>query len=157
MGQASEKQFSNLDKGIENTLTMSNHKLKKGNIEVVKEFDENMESVCILVGQMNQVWTNIIDNAIDAMKESEKSELHIRTKQNGKYANIYIKDSGSGIPEEMIDKIFDPFFTTKAIGEGTGIGLELVKEIITKRHNGIIEVDSEPGNTVFHICLPVAG
>jgi signal transduction histidine kinase len=157
MDQAPEKQHTNIHVGIENTLTMLNHKLKKGNIEIIKEFQEDIPPAFILVGEMNQVWTNLIDNAIDAMEESEKRRLTIRTEFHTKYLNIYIEDTGSGIPEDIQGKIFDPFFTTKPVGKGTGMGLEMVHQIITQQHRGIIEVDSKPGQTSFHICIPIAG
>lgn len=157
MDQAPEKQRTDIHKGIENTLTMLNHKLKKGNVKVVKDFDPELPAINILIGEMNQVWTNLIDNAIDAMAGRDDSTLSIRTKRQGKYANIYITDSGSGIPEDIIEKIFDPFFTTKAIGEGTGIGLELVHQIVTRQHKGMIEVSSKPGETTFHVCIPIDG
>lgn len=155
MDQAPEKKLTDIHEGIDNTLTMLNHKLRKGNIEVVRKFQEDMPPVNILVGEMNQVWTNLIDNAIDAMEESESAILTLRTERHGKYANIYIEDSGSGIPDEIKGKIFDPFFTTKAIGQGTGIGLEMVHQIVTQQHHGVIELVSRPGHTSFHICIPI--
>lgn len=155
MDQAPEKQKADIHKGIENTLTMLNHKLKKGRVEVVKKFQENMPEANILIGEMNQVWTNLIDNAIDAMAESDDRTLTIRTEHKGIYANIYVEDSGSGIPDEIKDKVFDPFFTTKAVGQGTGIGLEMVHQIITQQHKGVISLTSKPGHTSFHICIPI--
>ncbi|MCR9253461.1 MAG: ATP-binding protein [bacterium] len=109
----------------------------------------------VLASALNQVWTNLIDNAIDAMKTSDTKVLTIDTKQSGQFINIDIKDSGSGIPDDVKDKIFDPFFTTKAVGEGTGLGLEVVHDIITKQHNGTVNVESSPGSTVFKICFPI--
>jgi signal transduction histidine kinase len=155
MDQAPEKQKADIHVGIENTLTMLNHKLKKGRVEVVKKFQEDMPEANILIGELNQVWTNLIDNAIDAMAESDVRTLTIRTEHKGIYANIYIEDSGSGIPDEIKDKVFDPFFTTKAVGQGTGIGLEMVHQIITQQHKGVINLTSRPGHTSFHICIPI--
>jgi signal transduction histidine kinase len=102
---------------------------------------------------MNQVWTNLLDNAIDAMATG--GTLCLKTWQRHDYVNVQITDNGSGIPEEVLDKIFDPFFTTKGVGEGTGLGLEVTRRIVVKRHQGTIEVDSEPGRTTFTVCLPV--
>ena len=84
-----------------------------------------------------------------------KLYLTIETKKNGEFINVDISDSGSGIPEDVKDKIFDPFFTTKEIGKGTGIGLEVVHQIVTQQHNGTIDVDSSPGKTTFKICFPI--
>ena len=103
---------------------------------------------------MNQVWTNLIDNAVDAMDEAEKKVLTIRTFQDGEFVNVVIGDSGSGIPQEIQDKIFDPFFTTKKVGQGTGLGMEVVQRIIKNQHNGSITFTSEPGKTEFKVCLP---
>ena len=155
MDQAPTKQAVDIHSGIENTLTMLNHKLKKANIEVVRNYGENMPEARILVSEMNQVWTNLIDNAIDAMEESPNKVLTIQTRKNGDFINVDVIDSGSGIPEDIVSQIFDPFFTTKTIGKGTGIGLEVVHQIITQQHHGSVDVDSEPGKTVFAVCFPL--
>jgi signal transduction histidine kinase len=102
---------------------------------------------------LNQVWTNIIDNAIYALPKN--GELIIETTCDSKSVNVKIIDNGSGIPPEILSRIFDPFFTTKKVGEGTGIGLDLVNRII-KHHNGEIKVNSKPGRTEFAICIPVS-
>ncbi len=153
MDQAQERQKVDIRKGLENTLTMLNHKLKKSNIEVVRNYDSNLPEIPVFPSEMNQVWTNIIDNAIDAMENAEERKLTIQTSFDHTYGIIHISDSGSGIPDEVKDKIFDPFFTTKEIGKGTGLGLELVHQIITKKHQGFIDVKSKPGETTFKICL----
>ncbi|MBA4055449.1 MAG: hypothetical protein C0490_12110 [Marivirga sp.] len=110
----------------------------------------------IFVSEMNQVWTNIIDNAIDAMEGRPNSTLEIKTEKDREFIAVYIIDNGPGIPQDLQDKIFDPFFTTKSIGKGTGLGLEVVRQIINQ-HNGKVDVKSEPGNTVFEICFPISG
>jgi signal transduction histidine kinase len=107
--------------------------------------------VPVYVGELNQVWTNIIDNAIYALEQN--GELTIETSSDGKNAYVKIIDNGAGIPPEIISRIFDPFFTTKKVGEGTGIGLDLVKRIID-HHNGEIKVHSAPGRTEFIVCIP---
>jgi len=101
---------------------------------------------------LNQVWTNIIDNAIYAVNEN--GDLTIETSCDNKYVKVKIIDNGTGIPKDIMSRIFDPFFTTKKMGQGTGIGLDLVNRIV-KRHNGEIKVQSEPGRTEFDICIPI--
>lgn len=155
MDQSPEMKPIDIHEGLDNTLIMLNHKLKKSNIELIKDYDPSLVSVEAFPSALNQVWTNLIDNAIDAMKAADKRQLRIETARDGDFVNINVRDSGSGIPEDIRDKIFDPFFTTKEVGEGTGIGLELANRIITKDHNGSIKVKSKPGDTVFQVCFPV--
>lgn len=155
MDQSPEMKPIDIHEGLNNTLIMLNHKLKKFNIELIREYDDALASVDALPSALNQVWTNLIDNAIDAMKSSDKKELRIETARDGEFVNINIQDSGTGIPEDIKDKIFDPFFTTKEVGEGTGIGLELVHRIITNDHNGSVKVKSKPGDTIFQVCFPI--
>ena len=155
MDQSPEMKPIDIHEGLDNTLIMLNHKLKKSNIELIRDYDATLAQVDALPGALNQVWTNLIDNAIDAMRSADKRELRIETMRDGDFVNINVQDSGSGIPEDIQDKIFDPFFTTKEVGEGTGIGLELVHRIITNDHNGSIKVKSKPGDTVFQVCFPV--
>ena len=138
---------------IENTLTLLGYKLREKNIHVKKIFCENLPDIPVYVGELNQVWTNIIDNAIYALEK--RGELTIETSCDDKNVIVKIIDNGTGIPPDILSRIFDPFFTTKKIGEGTGIGLDLVNRII-KHHNGEIKVNSEPGRTEFAICIPVA-
>jgi signal transduction histidine kinase len=104
--------------------------------------------------ELNQVWTNIIDNAIDAMHG--KGELRVRTYSDDRCAVVEITDNGPGIPEEVLPHIFEPFFTTKGVGEGTGLGLDTVQRIV-KKHRGSIQVASKPGETRFQVWLPLAG
>jgi len=155
MDQAPEKIKTDIHTGLDNTLTMLNHKIQDRKIEVVKEYGDHLPSPEILPSAINQVWTNILDNAIDAMEESSKRILTVHTEEYGEYLKVEIKDTGSGIPEEIQDRIFDPFFTTKPVGKGTGLGLENVLEIVKVQHNGLVEVESKSGETVFTICLPI--
>ncbi len=157
MDQANERQFVDLHSGINNTLKMLNHKIRKSSIEIERDFMEGEFKAMVYPGEMNQVWTNLIDNAIDAMEDSSGRALTIRTKKDHEFVNIYVEDSGSGIPEDIQDRIFDPFFTTKQIGKGTGLGLELVHQIVREQHNGQIYIDSKPGRTEFMVCLPING
>jgi signal transduction histidine kinase len=154
MDQAPEKQRVDVHIGIRNTLTMLNHKLKKNNIKLVETFQQDLPKANIFVSEMNQVWTNIIDNAIDALEGRSDGVLEIRTQKDREFILVRVIDNGPGIPEDIKDKIFDPFFTTKPIGKGTGLGLEVVQQIITQ-HNGKIDVSSEPGRTEFTICFPI--
>src|SRR5580692_5819425 len=140
-------------KSLETTLTILNHKLKKG-VVVQRDY----QSVPLLVNsfgsELNQVWTNIIDNAIDAMRG--KGELRIRTYRDDGCVVVDIGDNGPGIPSEVEPHIFEPFFTTKGVGEGTGLGLDTVQRIVRK-HRGNIQVNSKPGETRFQIWLPLSG
>ncbi len=154
MDQAPEKQLVDIHPGIRNTLTMLNHKLKKNNIKLIENFQSDLPHANIFVSEMNQVWTNVIDNAIDAMEGRKDSILEIKTQKDREFILVHIIDNGPGIPDEIKDKIFDPFFTTKPIGKGTGLGLEVVQQIITQ-HNGKVEVNSTPGRTEFSICFPI--
>jgi signal transduction histidine kinase len=153
MDQASERHMADVHQGIRNTLTMLNHKIKKSKITVEFNFDESIGDIPIVVSAMNQVWTNVIDNAIDAMENTPNPVLSISTVKDGKFAKIQIIDNGPGIPEEVLSRIWDPFFTTKEMGKGTGMGLEVVQQIVSQ-HNGKVTVQSKPGRTVFEFCFP---
>ncbi|MFI5164963.1 MAG: sensor histidine kinase, partial [Bacteroidia bacterium] len=151
MDRTDDLQSTNVHQDIENTLTLLGYKLREKNISVKKKFCDNMPPVPVYVGELNQVWTNIIDNAIFALEKN--GELTIETSFDNKNINVSIIDNGKGIPKEIMSRIFDPFFTTKKVGEGTGIGLDIVNRII-KHHNGEIKVNSIPGRTEFAICIP---
>ena len=140
-----------LHKGIDATLVMLGHKLKKG-IAVVREYDRSLPRVCAYGSELNQVWTNLIDNAISAMKAG--GELRIATRRERDWAVVEIVDNGPGIPREVQHRIFEPFFTTKDVGEGTGLGLETVARIV-KQHHGELSFDSKPGRTSFQVRLPL--
>src|SRR5271165_3070529 len=140
-------------KSLETTLTILNHKLKQG-VAVQRDYQKVPLLVNSFGSELNQVWTNIIDNAIDAMHG--KGELRIRTYQQDGCVVVEIGDNGPGIPDEVQPHIFEPFFTTKGVGEGTGLGLDTVQRIV-KKHRGNIEVTSKPGDTRFQIWLPLAG
>jgi signal transduction histidine kinase len=140
-------------KGLETTLTILNHKLKQG-VAVQRDYKGVPLLVNSFGSELNQVWTNIIDNAIDAMHG--KGELRIRTYRDDGCAVVEIIDNGPGIPEEVQPHIFEPFFTTKGVGEGTGLGLDTVQRIV-KKHRGNIQVNSKPGETRFQVWLPVSG
>jgi signal transduction histidine kinase len=154
MDRDTDKQLLDIHAGIRNTLTMLNYKIKKGNIQVIEDFDLSLPQVRALAGELNQVWTNIIDNAVDAMEENGSGILEIRTRQEGLFVCVYIKDNGPGIPQEVQSQVFDPFFTTKDMGKGTGLGLDVATRII-RQHNGTVKLTSVPGNTEFTVCFPI--
>ncbi|MFD0794349.1 ATP-binding protein [Mucilaginibacter litoreus] len=154
MDKDTDKQLLDIHSGIRNTLTLLNHKLRKANVEVIEDFDMQIPQVKALPGELNQVWTNLIDNAVDAMETNGKGVLTIKTKKDGKFVCVYITDNGPGIPAELQSQIFDPFFTTKDMGKGTGLGLDVVTRI-SQQHNGTVKVKSEPGNTEFTVCFPI--
>ncbi|HXC31651.1 MAG TPA: ATP-binding protein [Verrucomicrobiae bacterium] len=139
-------------KSLESTLTIMNHKLKKG-VTVQRDYQRIPFLVDSFGSELNQVWTNIIDNAIDAMNGN--GELRVRTYRDDSCVVVEIGDNGPGIPPEVQTHIFEPFFTTKGVGEGTGLGLDTVQRIV-KKHRGTIQVISKPGDTRFQVWLPLA-
>ncbi|MEH6679952.1 MAG: ATP-binding protein [Sediminicola sp.] len=153
MDQAPEAMPTDIVKGLHTTLVILDHKLKRKRISVEHYYGEQLPWPKVRIGEMNQVWTNLIDNAVDAMEENGKLTLSVD--KHSEYIRVQIKDNGKGIPLEHQQSIFDPFFTTKPIGEGTGMGLEVVKRIV-EQHNGQILMESEQGKTVFTVLLPIA-
>ena len=141
-----------LRKSLENTLLILKYKLKKKSVSVTREYDESVPSVTAYGSELNQVWTNLIDNAVDAMAEG--GELKVRTKLEPADVLIEIRDDGAGISPEVQPRIFEPFYTTKGVGEGTGLGLDTVYRIV-RRHRGDIRVESKPGDTCFQVRLPL--
>jgi signal transduction histidine kinase len=139
-------------KSLETTLTILNHKLKRG-VVVQRDYEQVPLLVNSFGSELNQVWTNIIDNAIDAM--GGKGELRVRTYREDNCVVVEIADNGPGILPEVRSHIFEPFFTTKGVGEGTGLGLDTVQRIV-KKHRGDIQVSSKPGDTRFQVWLPLA-
>ncbi len=141
----------NLQEDLENTLKIFGNRLKNG-ITVIRDYDPQLPRVCAYGGELNQVWTNLIDNAIDAM--SGKGELRVRALYEPDCAVVEIGDNGPGIPPDVQGRVFDPFFTTKKVGEGTGLGLDTALRIIRK-HHGSIDLKSHPGDTRFRVRLPL--
>ena len=137
-------------KTLETTLTILNHKLKKG-VAVQRDY-QPVPMVNSFGSELNQIWTNLIDNAIDAM--GGKGELRVRTYRDAECVVVEIGDNGPGISPQVLPHIFEPFFTTKGVGEGTGLGLDTAQRIVRK-HQGNIQVQSEPGNTLFQVWLPI--
>lgn len=143
---------ADLHEGLESTLVVMAHKLKHTQIKVVRDYDRSLPKLTIHGSELNQVWTNLIHNAIDALGES--GTITIATRREGDCAVVDVSDDGPGIPAACRPHIFDSFFTTKEAGKGTGMGLELAKRIVVDRHDGSLTVDSEPGRTTFHVSLP---
>jgi len=140
-----------ITKSLETTLTIMHHKLKRG-IAVTRNYDPDLPKIMAYGSELNQVWTNLIDNAADAMGENGK--LRIRTARENDFVVVEIADNGPGIPSEVKSRIFEPFFTTKGVGEGTGLGLDFVYRIVTGMH-GQVSVDSVPGDTRFSVRIPI--
>jgi signal transduction histidine kinase len=146
------RQLVDVHLGIEDTLQIYGYRLKSG-IEVRRCYDRTLPQIEAYGSELNQVWTNLIDNAIDAM--AGKGRLTITTLRDGNTVCVEITDNGTGIPLEIQSRIFEAFFTTKPVGEGTGLGLDIVRRIVENRHQGTISVTSKPGKTQFSIRLPV--
>jgi signal transduction histidine kinase len=150
MDQASVQEVD-VHQGLESTLLILKYKLRKKNIELTREYANDLPHIKAYGSELNQVWTNLIVNAIEAMQDGGK--LKVRTRREPTDVMIEIRDSGAGIPESVKTHIFEPFFTTKAVGEGTGLGLDTVARIVRK-HRGNIRFDSKPGDTCFQVRLP---
>jgi len=159
----SAKQYSQLDRApfqvvdvhelLDATLLMLSAKIGKG-ITVVKDYDRTLPQISAYASELNQVWTNTIDNAIGALAGTGR--LTVRTARDGDWLLVEIGDTGPGIPDEIKNRIFEPFFTTKPVGEGTGLGLDISWRIVVKKHHGDLKLVSEPGDTRFQIRLPLA-
>jgi signal transduction histidine kinase len=142
-----------LREGLETTLTILGHKLKHTQIKVVRDYDDALPRLTVHGAELNQVWTNLLDNAIGAL--GAQGTITITTRQDGSCAEVDIADDGPGISTEIRDKVFDPFFTTKDVGHGTGLGLDTARRILAERHRGSLTLESAPGRTVFRARLPI--
>jgi len=159
----SAKQYTQMDRaplqsfdvhdGLDATLTMLGHKLG-ADVDVVRDYDRSIPKISAYPGELNQVWTNLIDNAVDAMGE-KGGRLTLRTRREDDRIMVEVGDSGPGIPDEARNRVFEPFFTTKPVGKGTGLGLDIAWRIVVGRHKGDIRVDSSPGDTRFQVRLPL--
>ncbi|MBE9111009.1 cyclic nucleotide-binding domain-containing protein [Nodosilinea sp. LEGE 07298] len=146
------QQMVDLHQGLEDTLRLFAFKLKQG-ITVERDYDATLPKLMAHGSELNQVWTNLIDNAIDAI--GDKGTLTLRTCHFQGDARVEIIDTGPGIPPEIKSRIYEPFFTTKGVGKGSGLGLETVLRIVENRHHGTIGLESAPGHTCFAVCLPL--
>jgi signal transduction histidine kinase len=144
-----------LHEGLETTLTVLGHKLKHTQIRVVRDYDRALPRLTGRGSELNQVWTNLLDNAIDAL--GEEGTITITTRSDGDSALVEITDDGPGVPDEVAQRIFDPFFTTKDVGRGTGLGLATARSIVVDRHDGTLNLETEPGRTTFTVHLPFTG
>jgi signal transduction histidine kinase len=160
---ASAKQYSQMDRaahqwidvhtGLDSTLVMLNHKIGNG-VKVVKDYDRTVPQIPAHPAELNQVWTNLIDNAVQAM--NGVGTLTIKTSSDEGFVVVSVGDTGPGVPEALRKRVFEPFFTTKPVGEGTGLGLDISYRIVVNGHGGDIVLRSEPGNTRFLVSLPIA-
>ena len=159
------KQYSQMDRsplqqvdvhdGLESTLTMLKHKLETG-IEVVRDYDRSLPELPAYAGELNQVWTNLVDNAAAAMEGMDgRGRLTVRTARHGDRALVEIGDNGPGIPEAAAPHVLEPFYTTKPVGKGTGLGLDICWRIVVQRHHGDLRFTSTPGDTRFQVLLPL--
>ena len=143
-----------LHEGLENTLTVLGHKLKHTEIKVIRDYDRTLPKLTVHASELNQVWTNLLDNAIDAL--GERGTITLSTAAESNCAVIEISDDGPGVAKGVGERIFDPFFTTKDVGRGTGLGLATARRIVVDRHNGSLTFESQPGSTTFRVRLPFA-
>jgi signal transduction histidine kinase len=156
------KQYSQMDRApyqtvdvhelLKSTLIMLARKIGDG-VQVVKEFDRTLPRIPVYAAELNQVWTNLIDNAVQAM--DGHGTLTVRTAREDDQLLVEIGDTGPGVPAEIRNRIFEPFFTTKPVGDGTGLGLDISWRIVVNRHHGDLRVESEPGDTRFQVRLPL--
>jgi signal transduction histidine kinase len=142
-----------IHEGLETTLSVLGHKLKHTSIEVKRNYDRDLPRMTVRGSELNQVWTNLLDNAIDALGDS--GTVTISTRRDRDCVEVDIADDGPGIPDDLRDRVFDPFVTTKEVGQGTGLGLATARRIVVDRHGGSLSLKSEPGNTVFTVRLPL--
>jgi len=157
------KQYSQMDRasaqdvdvrdGLVSTMVILGHKIKGAGITVVKELAPDLPRIPAHPAELNQVWTNLLDNALQAMPDG--GTLTVRTALEGASVLVEIGDTGPGVPAPLQAKIFEPFFTTKPVGQGTGLGLDISYRVVTQRHGGDLRVVSRPGHTRFQVRLPL--
>jgi len=138
--------------GLDSTLVMLGHKLRDS-VTVVREYSADVPRIEAYAGELNQVWTNLIDNAVDAM--AGRGTLRVATRVEDDSVVVEIGDTGPGMPPQVASRAFEAFYTTKDVGEGTGLGLDIARRIVVERHGGTISIDSRPGDTVLRVRIPV--
>lgn len=162
-------QRTTITDGLESTLVMLGHKLRKGGVDVVRDYDPAVSQLEAYPGELNQVWTNLIDNAIDAMTDAttdattdpatdaatDRRTLTVRTRPDDGHVLVEVCDTGPGMPPQVVARAFDAFYTTKEVGRGTGLGLDIARRIVVDRHGGTIDIDSRPGSTTLRVRLPL--
>lgn len=146
---------ADVHEGLETTLVVLGHKLKHTRIEIVRDYDRSLPKLTVHGSELNQVWTNLLDNAIDALGET--GAIAIRTTLDGPCVRVDVADDGPGIPDELRARVLEPFFTTKDAGRGTGLGLDTARRIVEERHTGTLSFDTGPQGTTFHVWLPLEG
>jgi signal transduction histidine kinase len=142
-----------IHEGLETTLTVLAHRLKHTTIEVRRDYDRTLPRLTVYGSALNQVWTNLLVNAIDALGDSGR--ITVSTRRDGDCVRVDIADTGPGIPQDVRDRVFEPFFTTKEVGRGTGLGLDTARRIVAERHGGSLTFDTGSGGTTFHVWLPL--
>ena len=145
-------QYTDVTEGLESTLVMLGHRMPTG-VTVVRDYRAQLPRIEASAGELNQVWTNLIDNAIDAMNGAGRLRVSTRVAEDG--VIVEIGDSGTGMTPQVRAHAFEPFFTTKGVGKGTGLGLDIARRIVAERHGGEITIDQQPGETVFRVRLPL--
>jgi signal transduction histidine kinase len=153
MDRSPEHKPTDVREGIDNTLTLLGHKIKKKSIDLTRDYEDGLPLVSANAGELNQVWTNLVDNAIDAVQEGGK--IRIEARSDEAHVTVNIIDDGHGIPEELRSRVFEPFFTTKRVGDGTGLGLDIAMRIV-KTHRGSLAIASTWGQTTAQVQLPVS-
>jgi len=151
LDRASMQQIDVTD-GLDSTLVMLGHKLRDG-VTVVREYSADVPRIEAYAGELNQVWTNLIDNAVDAT--DGRGTLRVATRVEDDSVVVEIGDTGPGMPPQVASRAFEAFYTTKDVGEGTGLGLDIARRIVVERHGGTISIDSRPGDTVLRVRIPV--
>jgi signal transduction histidine kinase len=154
MERSPDRTETDLHAALDDTLTIFTHKLRDKSITVTRAYDPELPRALVHAGEMNQVWTNLLDNAIDAVPNG--GQITVRTAREPLHILVEIRDNGTGITPEDLPRIWEPFFTNKDVGKGTGLGLDIVQRIVVRRHRGEIRVESVPGDTRFQVRLPIA-
>ena len=155
MDRTRERDELDVRKGLDSTLAIFAHKVKEKKVHLVRDYAGDTPKVVGSVGELNQVWTNLIDNALDAVPVGGRIE--VCTRRDGDGVEVEVRDNGRGIPPEILDRIWEPFFTTKDVGQGTGLGLDIARRLVERQHGGTLRVTSEPGDTRFTVRLPKDG
>ncbi|MEM8930219.1 MAG: ATP-binding protein [Acidobacteriota bacterium] len=157
MDRAPDRQPVDVHRGLDDTLTMLGHQTRSQNVKIVRSYADDLPRAIAHAGELNQVWTNLLDNALDALEDAhgKGGRLEVSTQLVGEVVEVRFIDDGHGIPDDIQERIFEPFFTTKSVGDGTGLGLDIVARIV-RQNEGRLSVNSEPGRTEFCVQLPAA-
>ena len=154
MDQDADRQQVDIREGLQNTKRILDHKFRRSQVDFIEEYQEPFPKIYANPGELNQVWTNLMDNALDALEATDNARVTIQAGIDGPCLKVSLIDNGPGIPKEIQSQIFDPFFTTKEMGKGTGVGLDVVRQIV-ESHKASINLNSEPGRTEFILWFPL--